>query len=186
MQPIVIVSGLPRSGTSLMMQMLVAGGLEALTDSVRKADEDNPRGYLELEAVKSGDSSWLDDARGKAVKLISELLQGLPKHGPYKLIFMRRRLPEVLASQNKMLARRGEPQGASDDELTEMFAAHVDQVESFLRERDDIDTLFVSYNRLVSEPDKQLERIASFLPELDAEAMATAIDPSLYRNRAQS
>lgn len=167
-----------------MMQMLEAGGLPPLTDSVRAADEDNPRGYLELETVKSGDTTWLADAEGRAVKLISQLLLGLPEGGPYKVVFMRRRLEEVLASQKKMLARRGEPAGASDDEMTSTFATHVEEVESFLRGRDDIETLFVSYSRLVTAPEGQIARLAAFLPEIDAAAMATAIDPSLYRNRA--
>lgn len=167
-----------------MMQMLDAGGLSPVTDEIRTADEDNPRGYYELEAVKSGDTGWLDGARGKVVKLISQLLLGLPEGGPYKVVFMRRPLAEVLASQKKMLERRGEPPGASDTEMTSTFAAHLEEVEAFLRRRDDIDTLFVSYNRLVTEPGPQLERLTAFLPDLDGAAMASAIDPSLYRNRS--
>lgn len=184
MEPFVLVSGLPRSGTSLMMQMLDAGGLTPLTDQIRTADEDNPRGYYELETVKSGDTGWLAGARGKVTKLISQLLLGLPEGGPYKIVFMRRPLPEVLASQKKMLARRGEALGAGDEQMTSTFAVHLEEVEAFLRRREDIDTLFVSYNRLVADPQPQIERLVSFLPELDAAAMAPVIDPTLYRNRS--
>lgn len=166
-----------------MMQMLDAGGLVPVTDEIRVADEDNPRGYYELEAVKS-DTGWLEGARGKVVKLISQLLLELPVGGPYKVVFMRRPLAEVLASQKKMLERRGEPPGAGDAEMTSTFAAHLEEVEAFMRERDDIESLFVSYSRLVTEPGPQLERLTAFLPGLDAAAMAAAIDPGLYRNRS--
>src|ERR1041385_2006037 len=108
-QPIAIVSGLPRSGTSMMMKMLVAGGLEALTDNIRTADEDNPEGYFEFEMVKKlgDDRSWLADARGKCVKIVSSFLKHLPQDFTYKIIFMRRNIEEVLASQRQMLVRRG-------------------------------------------------------------------------------
>src|SRR5690349_19374505 len=108
---IIIVSGLPRSGTSLMMQMLAGGGVEILTDAIRTADDDNPRGYLEFEPVKKTkqDSSWVPAARGKAVKMVSQLLYDLPPAERYRIIFMSRDLDEVLASQEKMLARLGRP-----------------------------------------------------------------------------
>jgi hypothetical protein len=183
----ILVSGLPRSGTSLMMQMLHAGGLEPVTDAIRGADEDNPRGYYELEAVKNrGDFSWLERSSGRAVKLIAELLLSLPEGGPYKVIFMRRRLDEVLASQKKMLERRGEPvtTGGDDEALKSTFVGHLEEVESFLRRRGDIETLFVSYNRLIEDPERQAARVAGFLGgELDVRAMAAAVDPDLYRNR---
>ena len=187
-KPIILVSGLPRSGTSLMMQLLTAGGLSPITDSIRAADEDNPRGYFELEEVKSS-QQWIENAGGKVVKLISQLLLELPPGGPYKVLFMRRKLEEVLASQKKMLARRGEPVGSTDEEMSDMFAAHVEEVESFIRSRDDIDALFVSYARLVIEPVAQVQRIRRFLEgstevALDTEKMAAAVDPNLYRNRA--
>ncbi len=187
-KPIILVSGLPRSGTSLMMQLLTAGGLSPITDSIRAADEDNPRGYFELEEVKSS-QQWIENAGGKVVKLISQLLLELPLGGPYKVLFMRRKLEEVLASQKKMLARRGEPVGSTDEEMSDMFAAHVEEVESFIRGRDDIDALFVSYARLVIEPATQVARILRFLQGqteviLDAEKMVAAVDPNLYRNRA--
>ena len=106
---VTVVSGLPRSGTSLMMQMLAAGGVELLIDQIRRADADNPRGYFELEAVKRTrqDASWLDDAAGKAVKVIHLLLRDLPDDREYRVVMMSRDLDEVLASQQAMLARSG-------------------------------------------------------------------------------
>lgn len=186
-----IVSGLPRSGTSMMMQMLHRGGLPALTDQVRTADEDNPRGYFELERVKqtSDDASWVEEARGKVVKLISRLLFDLP-HGAsagvrYKIVFMRRDLDEVLRSQRKMLDHRGEDSTASDDgEMKELFVSHLEDVEAWLRSREDIEVLFVNYNRMLQEPAKGAERINRFLGGvLDLESMVSMVDPALYRNR---
>ena len=108
-QEIIVVSGLPRSGTSLMMQMLAAGGVEVVTDHVRTADTDNPRGYYEFELVKKikQDASWLPEARGKAVKMVSQLLYDLPAGEKYRIIFLERDLDEVLVSQEKMLERLG-------------------------------------------------------------------------------
>jgi hypothetical protein len=188
-----IVSGLPRSGTSMMMQMLHRGGLPVLTDAIRSADEDNPRGYFELERVKQtrADPSWLDEAHGKVVKLISRLLLELPAPAPervrYKVIFMRRDLDEVLRSQQKMLERRGADASQSDDEIKELFVAHLEEIETWLRGRPDIDVLFVSYGRMVTEPRPGAERINRFLDGvLDVEAMLSEVDPDLYRNRKQS
>ena len=112
-RPIVVVSGLPRSGTSMMMQMLQAGGLEILTDAVRTPDGSNPKGYFEFEAVKDLDKgpppAWLTGARGKAVKIVSSLVRWLPESHDYQVIFMRRDLDEVILSQNKMLVDRRVP-----------------------------------------------------------------------------
>src|SRR5215468_11569905 len=126
-QPLVIVSGLPRSGTSMMMKMLAAGGIEPLTDNIRTADEDNPKGYFELERVKQieSDKAWLEDARSRVVKLISALLKHLPPSYQYKVIFMRRAMSEILASQRKMLMRRGEPADkVPDEKMAAMFNKH--------------------------------------------------------------
>jgi len=185
-----IVSGLPRSGTSMMMQMLHRGGLPVLTDAVRSADEDNPRGYFELERVKQtkGDPSWLADADGKVVKLISRLLLDLPDPDPervrYKVIFMRRDLDEVLRSQKKMLDRRGEDDVQTDEQVKELFVAHLEEIENWLRKRGDIDVIFQSYSRMVTEPRQGAEKINQFLGGiLDVEAMLSEVDPELYRNR---
>lgn len=171
-----------------MMQMITRGGIEPLTDEIRQADEDNPRGYYELEAVKdTSDFSWLERARGRVVKVISQLLLEVPVSVPLKVVFMRRRLDEILASQRKMLERRNEPLPAEgdDEQMKEIFAAHVEEVEAFLRGRDDIEVLFVSYNRLVADPERQAKRVAEFLG-LDIGDMIRAVDPDLYRNRSES
>ncbi len=185
MEPIVIVSGLPRSGTSLMMRMLEAGGVPPVSDGEREADDDNPRGYYEYEPVKklAQDDGWLDSAGGRAVKVISALLQHLPSRHRYRVVFMRRDLDEVLASQSRMLERRGEP-GGDEAILRKAFIKHVEATERRLGEAENMDVLYVSYTRLVVAPDRQLDRIVRFFDGgLDREAMATVIEPRLYRQR---
>jgi hypothetical protein len=184
--PIYVVSGLPRSGTSMMMKMLEAGGLEPITDGIRSADNDNPKGYYELEAVKrtKQDPSWVEPARGKVVKVISQLLQDLPATEQYKIVFMRRDLDEVLASQQKMLVNRDEQDNVGNDEMKSSFAGHVEEVEAWLRVSDHVQVLFVSYNRMQSETESQIARVAKFMAaDLDTAKMATIIDPALYRQR---
>lgn len=187
--PVTVVSGLPRSGTSMMMQMLEAGGIDPLTDHEREPDEDNPEGYYEYERVKKledGDTDWLPKAEGKAVKVVSALLEHLPEGYDYRVVFMRRRIDEVLASQAKMLERRGEdPDEASEEELKELFLQHVRKVERWAEDEDDVDLLFTHYNDVVDDPYPQLERVDAFLGGgLDVDAMARVVDPDLYRNRA--
>jgi hypothetical protein len=189
-QTITIVSGLPRSGTSMMMKMLTAGGLELLTDNIRAADEDNPKGYFEFERVKQieNDKAWLEDARGRVVKLISALLKHLPPVYNYKVIFMRRAMPEILASQREMLIRRGEPADAvPDDKMAAMFNKHVAQVESWLAAQPNIDVLYVSYNEVMKDSRPQAERIKLFLGRsLNVEEMVDVVDRSLYRQKHES
>jgi hypothetical protein len=189
--PIVVVSGLPRSGTSMTMKMLEAGGMKPVTDDVRSADEDNPRGYFEDERVKDlgqmEDRSWLRTARGKVIKVVSSLLQLLPDDNFYKVIFMRRNLHEVLASQAKMLDRRGEAAQTSDDELIKMFSSHLEKVEFQLRFRPWFDVLFVDHRSVLQDPAGAARRINEFLGgKLDERRMAEAVDPNLYRNRAEN
>ena len=187
---IVVVSGLPRSGTSMMMKMLEAGGIAPLTDEIREADKDNPRGYYEFERVKKldkGDSAWLPDAQGKVVKVISALLQHLPGDYQYKIIFMRRHMPEILASQRKMLVHRGEDADSMDDErLAELFSKHLSGVERQLAQRDGTDVLYVHYSDALRDPQTVAERVAQFLGrDLDIERMVGVVDPNLYRNRRE-
>lgn len=188
-ETITIVSGLPRSGTSMMMKMLAAGGLEPLTDSIRAADEDNPKGYFEFERVKQieTDKAWLLDARGGVVKLISALLKHLPPSYDYKVIFMRRAMPEILASQRQMLIRRGEPADlVPDDKMAAMFAKHLAQVETWLAAQPNIDTLYISYNDVMNEARPQAESINSFLGgSLNVDAMTEAADRTLYRQKRE-
>lgn len=185
---ITIVSGLPRSGTSMMMQMLAAGGIEILTDQERSADPDNPKGYYELEQVKKlnkGDSTCLIQAPGKAVKVISALLENLPSDYRYKVIFLQREMAEVLASQKQMLLRRGEATDkVSDETMAELFEKHLLKVQSWLAAQDNFDVLYVSYAEMVADPTCLSEQVARFLElPLDVEAMARVPDPQLYRQK---
>ncbi len=188
---ITVVTGLPRSGTSMMMQVLRAGGMEVATDGLRAADESNPRGYFELEAVKqlrSPDDSrrWLGELRGKAVKIIFMLLYHLPDCFDYRVIFMRRDLSEVLMSQRAMLARAGKvPAAESDARLSEAFRRELERVESWLDSRRDVQRLTVDYGEFMKDARAQVGRVAEFLDgRLDATRMAAAVDGKLYRCRA--
>jgi hypothetical protein len=185
---ITIVSGLPRSGTSMMMKMLEAGGLAPLTDEIRTADADNPKGYYEFERVKKldkGDTAWIPQARAKAVKVIAALLHHLPPDQRYQVIFMRRSIDEILRSQKEMLIRRGEATDkASDEELATLFHKHLDQITAWLEKQPNIEAIFVSYNDVLRDPDPQARQINQFLGgSLDVEKMVGVVDPSLYRQR---
>jgi hypothetical protein len=185
---ITVVSGLPRSGTSMLMRMLEAGGIRALTDAERKADDDNPLGYFELEAVKRlpHDTAWLDSAGGCAVKVISALLDKLPATHCYRVLFVERDVSEVLASQKKMLERRGEPTDrVTDDEMSAMFRRHVEGVLSRLRARPEMDLLTLRHADVLADPAAAAEAIDAFLGGgLDRHAMAEAVDSTLWRQRA--
>ena len=175
----------------MLMGMIAAGGLETVVDGVRKADDDNPKGYHELERVKEldqgGDTSWLDDARGKCLKVISFLLQHLPSTHHYKIVFVRRNLREVLASQRKMLEHRGESAGdASDEEMAGMFAAHLTKMEHQLAARPNCEVLYVDHRAALHTPREVATRVSRFLGDrLDIEKMTAAVDQQLYRNRAR-
>jgi hypothetical protein len=188
-EPVVVVSGLPRSGTSMVMRMLDAGGVPLVMDGARAADEDNPAGYFELEQVKAldkGDTAWVAAARGKAVKVISLLLEHLPRGYDYRVVFLDRDLAEVLASQRKMLARRGERSTTDDGRMTEIYEAHLRRVRRLLATDARFTVLEVAYADVVADPRTQAGRIAAFLDRgLDVERMAAAVDPSLYRNRGR-
>ncbi len=182
---VVIVSGLPRSGTSLMMQMLDRGGIPAMTDEIREADTDNPRGYFEFERVKQTkvDPSWLPEARGKAVKMVSSLLYDLPDTESYRVVFMARDIHEVLESQEKMLSRLGRP-AAPTEQMKKSFAIHLDRLFQWLPQQRHLRWLQVSYNRLLADPDPEVQAISAFLDERPAiDRMLSAIDRSLYRNQ---
>jgi hypothetical protein len=182
---IVIVSGLPRSGTSLMMQLLDAGGIPIVTDNIRTADTDNPRGYCEFEKVKSvkTDASWLPEIRGKVVKMVSQLLYDLPATERYKVVFMERDLDEVLASQEKMLVRLGRPT-APREQMARAFTLHLTKLATWLKEQSHLDVLRVRYADVVANPQAETARVNDFLGgRLNVPAALQAIDPSLYRNR---
>jgi hypothetical protein len=187
---IIVVSGLPRSGTSLMMNMLAAGGLSVLTDSLRSADDDNPNGYFEFEPVKqlaNGQSGWLSEANHRVVKVISALLEHLPKNCRYKVLFMERDLKEILASQRKMLARRHEETRVSDAEMEEQFQKHLAATKYWLARQPNMDVLYVDYNKMMSGEEDYYQAIADFLAfPLDIPKMRSVPNAQLYRNRAES
>jgi hypothetical protein len=185
--PIVVVSGLPRSGTSMAMKMLEAGGLPVVSDGLRGADEDNPKGYYEDERVKDlhrpGDKPWLRDARGKVVKIISFLLKSLPADHNYQVLFMHRNLREIVASQNKMLVRRGEKNDTPDERAIRLLDEQVRDARFFLR-RPQFEVLELSYKETLDNPRPQAARIAEFVAEpLDVAKMVEVVDLQLYRNR---
>jgi tetratricopeptide (TPR) repeat protein len=185
---VVIVSGLPRSGTSMMMQMLAAGGLPILTDQVRGADENNPKGYFELEKVKllATDRDWIAQAQGQGVKVIAQLLPQLPQGYPYRIIFMQRHLSEVIASQTKMLQRLERKGGnLSPDKLAQTFIRQLDEVQQVLSHYENIGVLYLSYQMVLDDPSTAAAQVNQFLDgSLDPGAMVGAIVPSLHRERA--
>jgi len=185
---ITIVSELPRSGTSLMMQMLVAGGMTPLSDGERRADEDNPRGYLEWERIKQlpKDPACIAGAEGKVVKVISQLLLALPAGHEYRVIFMQRPMAEVLASQDQMLRRRGTyKEGADSAAIAAAFEKHLREVYAWMEGKPHVKAIRVAYHEVLLDPRGVGGKVAEFLGvELDLEAMARQVDAALYRNRA--
>ena len=184
---ITIVSGLPRSGTSLMMQMLQAGGMQLLTDGRRAPDESNPRGYLEHEGVKHGrkDLSWLEQADGKAVKVIHLLLLQLPTDRNYRVVFMLRHLEEVIASQRAMLKQQGRADAKlADVRLASAFETQLNQVRQWLAEHPNFRVLYVNHGSLIEDPLATAGQINQFLGgNLLAAKMAGAVHPELHRQR---
>jgi len=186
---ITVVSGLPRSGTSLMMQMLVAGGMAALSDGERQADTDNPRGYLEWERIKQlpKDPACIAEGEGKVVKVISRLLLSLPLGHEYRIVFMQRPLPEVLASQDQMLRRRGTyKEGGDPAVIAAAFEKHLREVYAWLDGKPYVKSVRIPYHEVLGKPKDIAQQLAQFLEiSLDVEAMAKQVDASLYRNRRQ-
>ena len=189
-EPITIVSGLPRSGTSMMMRMLEAGGLAPLTDGERSADVDNPEGYYEHERVmhleRDPDKSWVRGARGRALKVISFLLRSLPAENAYRVVYMRRSLDEVVVSQDKMLDRLGRPAPGGDLEATkEAYRNDIVAARLFARKQPNMEWLEVHYADAIADPPGTARTVNRFLGGgLDEAKMAAAVNASLYRNRA--
>ena len=185
---ITVVSGLPRSGTSMMMKMLEAGGLPPLTDNLRTADDDNPKGYYEFERVKKmpdGDISWVKDAQGKAVKVISALLEHLPPAYTYRVLFMQRKIDEILASQKQMLVRSGKPTDqVSDEQLSEMYGKHLAKVNAWFDEQTNFSVIYLDYNAMLADPTQYARQVNQFLDNsLNLQEMVGVVDPNLYRQR---
>jgi hypothetical protein len=190
-EPIVVVSGLPRSGTSMMMKMLEGGGVEIMTDGERNADVDNPKGYFEYERVKDlekeTDKSYLSEGRGKALKVISFLIKDLPDDNDYRVIFMRRDLDEVLKSQDKMIQRLGTDDAKVDDEaMKEAYRNHIVSTRLLCKKRQNFELIEIRYRATVEDSVETARRVNDFLGgRFDEAAMREAVDASLYRNRAQ-
>jgi hypothetical protein len=182
-----VVSGLPRSGTSMMMRMLDAGGIPALTDNVRAADPSNPNGYYEYEPIKKTkeDPSWLPAAIGMAVKMVHVLLLDLPLSYAYHVVFMRRDIKEVVESQNRMLERLGKNSNdLPTSRLSSIYQSQTDDVMRYLRRHGDhFRLLEVDYNALIREPVAQVEQVSQYLDGLDAAKMVAVVDRNLYRTR---
>lgn len=187
-EPIVIVSGLPRSGTSMMMKMLDAAGIPIMTDAIRAADVDNPKGYFEFERVKDlekdPDRSWVREARGKALKVISWLLKDLPDENAYRIVFMRRDIDEVLASQNKMLEHRGEDDATDDAVMAEAYRNHLASVRIMARKKPNWSIVEIRYDEAIRDPASVARKVNEFLGgRYDVGRMVEAVDEKLYRNR---
>jgi len=184
---ITVVSGLPRSGTSLMMQMLSAGGLTPLTDGQRSADANNPRGYFEWEKIKTlpHDPGCIAEAEEKVVKVISTLLLSLPNSFSYKVIFMQRPVSEVAASQAAMIQKLGtQGAGLAPEAMARALEAHLKQVKASLNLRPEIGVCWIEHHQVLQEPQATAESVQKFLDiPLDVTAMAAQIDPALYRQR---
>ena len=184
---ITIVSGLPRSGTSMMMRMLAAGGMPICTDNIRKANTDNPNGYFELEKIKQleEDASWLNQEKGKAIKAISALLPSLPQDLNYRVIFMQRHMHEILASQRKMLQRRGVVDDRIPDELMALkYEQYLQATYAWLAAQPQFSVLYVHYNDVLIDPWQQAQKVNTFLQHtLDVAKMAQVVDPKLYRQK---
>lgn len=185
---ITVVSGLPRSGTSMMMKMLQAGGMDVVTDNIRTPNEDNPNGYYEIEKIKllkNGQNSWLSEAEGKAIKVISALLEHLPVEYKYKVIFMRRDIAEVLASQKQMMIRRNEPvNNIDDDQMSEIFIKHLNQLGLWLTDQQNFEVVYIDYNDLLYMTEPNLKKLMQFLDiPLDLDLMLKIPDQRLYRQR---
>lgn len=188
-EAIVVVSGLPRSGTSMMMQMLQRGGIEPLTDEVRAADEHNRNGYYEFEPVKallkSADTTWLNRAGGRAVKVIAQLLPSLPADHHYRVIFMQRDMQEVLQSQAVMLHDTRKPTAAAH--LAEAYTAQLRRVEQQMNAAENMEVLYLQHRDVMEQPELAAAAVGRFLGlPFDAARAATAIDPTLYRTRTKT
>jgi hypothetical protein len=166
----------------MMMQMLEAGGIPILRDAVRGADGDNPKGYYELEKVKSldKDASWIGDAEDRALKVVSMLLYELPGDRRYKVIFMTRSMDAVLASQSRMLSNRGEERGPDDAGMRKHFETHLAKVRRWLAEQDNIEVVYCSYESVLADPRTAAAELAASLGgNLDVSAMSAAVDPTM-------
>ncbi len=183
-----VVSGLPRSGTSLLMQMLGAGGLPLLVDGRRPPDRHNPRGYFEFDLVRrrGAEEAWIGRARGRAVKVVVPRVLELPRGGPYRILFLHRSAAEVAASQAAMLEGAVEPgAGLPPSRVAEVLLALRDRVRAGLADRPDMRILDLEHREVLLSPRREAGRIARFLDlDLDLAAMVACVEPELARHTA--
>ena len=174
----------------MMMKLLIAGGMPALLDGERKPDDSNPRGYFEFERVKQleRDKSFLVEAKGKVIKVVSPLLTHLPGGYTYKVLFMNRNIEEVLASQHQMMVRRGEKTGAvPDDKMAGIYERHLQDVKAWLSRQPNFAVTQIDYNQVLQDPAPHIERVVHFLGrDLNIPAMLSTVDVTLYRERRSS
>ena len=171
----------------MMMTMLEAGGMDVAVDNIREADEDNPKGYYELEKVKEikNDYSWLDNVQGKVVKMVSMLLYELPSTRDYNIIFMKRDIGEILASQRTMLQRKGNRSDINDEEMGKLFNRHLKEIENWLAGQKNMRVSYINYKNVIEDPRKIAQVINHFLNKaLNIEKMVETVDRSLYRQRS--
>lgn len=182
---IVLVSGLPRSGTSLMMQMLDKGGVEALVDGKREADDSNPKGYYEYEPVMSlhRDNSWMKKTKNKSLKVVAPLLKHIDPQFRYKIIFMKRDLNEVVKSQQKMIGKSTDTLPIT---LLNSYQEQLNHIEVWKEKEPGVELIYIDYKEIIENPDKMSEKVENFIgKKLNKEKMAACVDKSLYRNRAK-
>ena len=173
----------------MMMKILAEGDISIVTDELRAADPDNPNGYFELETVKqipNGNVEWLAEAGGRAVKVISSLLEYLPSNYSYKIIFMERELHEILDSQKKILDHLNEPSGGDDGQIEEQFRIHLSVIKPWLARQPNMEVLYISYNLLVANPEPYCRQVIEFVScePSHLEQMIRVPNKELYRNRA--
>ena len=185
-RPIYVVSGLPRSGTSMAMALLQAGGMPIFSDGIRQADLDNPNGYFEYAGVGSlrSDSSWVYESADKAVKVVSPLLRFLPSDLHYRIVFMRRDVREVALSQEEMLRRRERDVPGNTSEIERIMRAHLVQIETWLSQQKNMSVCYMDYGWVIDNPAAASEKLVQVaeLKGLPIE-MAEVVDKRLYRQR---
>ena len=182
-----IVSGLERSGTSMLMQILYNGGYPVAADKKRPADENNPKGYYELEGGKIinkliQNQFSFDEYKGKIIKITAYGLKYLPT-ADYNIIYSERNIEEILDSMEKMAQITDE----NRNETKEVFLKLNSFIKKQIKERSDCNVLFVNYNRILEDPDQHIKEIHDFLnqQEADLKSMIKTVDKKLYRNRKQ-
>lgn len=185
MSEILVITGLPRSGTSLMMQIIDKSQIPVLSDGKREKDISNPEGYFELEAVKGivADNSFLDAAPGKAVKIVAPLPIYMNLKHKYRIVFMRREMDEILRSQEKMLSK---DQVSEREKFRTIYDFHLKKTYRFFKENE-IPFLDVNYNDLVADPENEIKKLISFCGiTTDLEDLVQVVRPELYRNRHEN